>query len=126
MQDCLQDGFSCFQYADDTTVLHYATPKEIIVCVDKMKKTLNSIKSSGADSNMLLNKIETKEMVITTTHMSKMHNFDGYTPPVTLKNKAVDRVDKFKLLGTLVRTLNGQRLLETEAGARNEEISLKS
>lgn len=65
-------------------------------------------------------------MVITTKHMSKMHNFDGFTPPLTLKNKAVDRVDKFKLLGTLVRTLNGQRLLETEAGARNEEISLKS
>ena len=32
--------------------------------------------------------------------MSKMCNPDGYTPPLTLKDKTVDRVKKFKLLGT--------------------------
>ena len=56
MQDCLQDGSSCFQYADDTMVLHHPTPKDFDV--------------------------------------------DGYTPPLTLKDKTVDRVEKFKLLGT--------------------------
>ena len=100
MQDCLQGGSSCFQCTDDTTVLHYATPKDINVCVDKMKKTLSSIESWAADSNLLLNETKTKQVVITNKHMSKMHNFDGYTPPLTLKNKAVDRVEKFKLLGT--------------------------
>ena len=56
MQDCLQDDSSCFQYADDTMVLHHPTPKDFDV--------------------------------------------DGYTPPLTLKDKTVDRVEKFKLLGT--------------------------
>ena len=56
MQDCLQDGSSCFQYADDTMVLHHPTPEDFDV--------------------------------------------DGYTPPLTLKDKTVDRVEKFKLLGT--------------------------
>lgn len=70
MQDCLQAGSSCFQYADDTTVLHYATPKDIIVGVDKMKKTLSSIESWAADSNLLLNETKTKQMVITTKRMS--------------------------------------------------------
>jgi len=100
MQDCLQDGCSCFQYADDTTVLHHATPKNFDVCVDKMKKTLSSIESWAADSNLLLNETKTKQMIITTKQMSKVHNLDGYTPPLTLKDKTVDRVEKFKLLGT--------------------------
>ena len=56
MRDCLQDGSSCFQYADDTMVLHHPTPEDFDV--------------------------------------------DGYTPPLTLKDKTVDRVEKFKLLGT--------------------------
>ena len=98
MQDCLQDGFSCFQYTDDTTVLHHATPKDLDVCVDKMKKTLSSIKSWAADNNLLLNETDTKHMVISTKQMSKMRNPDGYTPPLTLKDKTVDRVKKFKLL----------------------------
>ena len=39
-------------------------------------------------------------MVIATKHMSKVHNRDGYTPSLTLKDKTVHRVEKFKLLGT--------------------------
>ena len=98
MQDCLKDGSSCFQYTDDTTVLHHATPKDLDVCVDKMKKTLSSIKSWAADNNLLLNETDTKHTVISTKQMSKMRNPDGYTPPLTLKDKTVDRVKKFKLL----------------------------
>ena len=100
MQDCLQDGSSCFQYTDETTVLHQATPKDLDVCVDKVKKTLSSVKSWAADNNLLLNETKTKHMVISTKQMSKMRNPDGYTPPLTLKDKTVDRVKKFKLLGT--------------------------
>ena len=33
-QDCLKDGSSYSQYADDTTVLHHATLKDPDVCVD--------------------------------------------------------------------------------------------
>ena len=33
-QDCLKDGSSYFQYADDTTVLHHTTLKDPDVCVD--------------------------------------------------------------------------------------------
>ena len=95
LQDCLQDGSSCFPYADDTTVLHYATPKNFDVCVDEMEKTLTSIESWATDSKLLVN-----DMVITTKQMFKMHNFGGYTPPLTLKDKTVDRGEKLKLLAT--------------------------
>ena len=35
---------------------------------------------------------KTKRMIITTKQMFKVHNLDGYTPPLTLKDKTVDRV----------------------------------
>ena len=102
IQDCLKDGSSCFQYADDTTVRHHATPKDFDVCIDKMKKTLSSIDSwrQLVVNLLLIDETKTKQMVITTKLLSKVHNLDGYTPPLTLKDKTVDRVEKFKLLRT--------------------------
>ena len=34
--------------------------------------------------------------------MSRVHDLGDYTPPLSLKNKIVDRVDRFRLLGTLL------------------------
>ena len=65
-----------------------------------MKKTLSSIKPWAGDSNLLLNETKTKHMVISTKQMSKVRNLDEYTPPLTLKDKTVDRVKKLKLWGT--------------------------
>ena len=42
--------------------------------------------------------------------MSRVHDLGDYTPPLSLKNKIVDRVDRFRLLGTLL----GQDLKWTE------------
>ena len=35
--------------------------------------------------------------------MSRAHDLDDSTPPLSLKNKTVDKVERFKLLGTLLR-----------------------
>ena len=102
MQDCLRDGPTCFQYADDTTVLLHAPPKDLKDCVNRMNNTLQSIESWAADSNLLLNETKTKQMLVTTRQMSRVHDLNDYTPPLSLKNKTVDRVDRFKLLGTLL------------------------
>ena len=45
MQDCLKDGSTCFQYADDTTVLPHAPPKDLMDCVNRMNNTLQSIET---------------------------------------------------------------------------------
>ena len=103
MQDCLRDGSTCFQYADDTTVLLHAPPKDLKDCVNRMNNTLQSIESwAGADSNLLLNETKTKRMLVTSRQMSRAHDLNDYTPPLSLKNKTVIRVDRFKLLGTLL------------------------
>ena len=77
-------------------MLHHATPKDLDVCVDKMKNTLSSIKSWAADNNLLLNETWLfpasrclKCVILTDTlHLSPW------------KIRQSDRVKKFKLLGT--------------------------
>ena len=102
MQDCLKDGSTCFQYADDTTVLLHAPSKDLKDFVNRMNNTLQSMESWAADSNLLLNETKTKQMLVTTRQMSKVHDLGDYTPPLSLKNKIVDRVDRFRLLWTLL------------------------
>ena len=102
MQDCLKDGSTCFQYADDTTVLLHAPPKDLKDRVNRMNNTLQSIESWAADSNLLLTETETKRMLVTTRQMSRAHDLGDYTPPLSLKNKIVDRVDRFRSLRTLL------------------------
>lgn len=102
IQDFLKDGSTCFQYADDTTVLLHAPPKNLKDCVNRMNNTLQSIESWAADSNLLLNETKTKQMLVTTRQMSRVHDLGDYTPPLSLKHKTVDKVNRFKLLGTLL------------------------
>ena len=71
MQHCLKDGSTCFQYADDTTVLLHAPPKDLKDRVNRMNNTLQSIESWAADSNFLLNETKTKRMLVTTRQMSR-------------------------------------------------------
>ena len=41
-------------------------------------------------------------MLFTTRQMSRVRDLGDYTPPLSLKNKLVDRVDRLRLLGTLL------------------------
>lgn len=67
-----------------------------------MNNILQSIESWAADSNLLLNETNSKQMFLTTRQMSRVHDVGDYTPPLSLKNKLVDRVDRFRLLGTFL------------------------
>ena len=79
----------------------YSSIFERATCKIAYKMTLSSIESWAAGSNLLLtDETKTKQMVITTKQKSKVRNLDGYTPPLTLKDKTVGRVEKFKLLRT--------------------------
>jgi len=83
-------------------VLIHAPPKDLKDCVNRMNNTLQSIESWAADSNLLLNETKTEQMLVTTRQMSRAHDLNDYTPPLSLKNKTVDRIGRFKLLGTLL------------------------
>jgi len=67
-----------------------------------MNNILQSIESWAGDSNLLLNETKTKQMLVTIRQMSRVHDLGDYTPPLSLKNKLVNSVDRFRLLGTLL------------------------
>ena len=52
------------------------------------------------DLVLQISHLEFHRAQFSTKQISKMRNPDGYTPLLTLKDKTVDRVKKFKLLGT--------------------------
>ena len=111
MQNSIQDGFNCHRYADDTTVYQHYKPKCLQTRVQNMNENMNNLETWAISCNLLLNEKKTKQMIITTSQMSKVHNLSTYTPPITLKNKTVERVDNFKLLGRLFRHVTRHSLL---------------
>ena len=102
MRNSIQDGFNCHQYADDTTIYQHCKPKCLQTCILNMNENMNNLETWAGNCNLLLNEKKTKQMVIATWQTSRAHNLglSTYTPPIKLKNKCIERVDNFKLLGT--------------------------
>ena len=100
LEDCLQESCNCLQYADDTTIYQHSAPKNLNSCIQAMNENLQSIESWACRSNLLLNEKKTKQMLVTTPQMSRVHELGTLTPTLKLKDQILDRVDKFKLLGT--------------------------
>ena len=99
--DCtLSRKCPCFQYADDTTLYKHSTPKELSACEQEMKSAISSLEQWATGSNLLLNGKKTKQMLVTTQQMSRTHGLGEITPPLTVKDKTLERVRTFKLLGT--------------------------
>lgn len=42
MENCLHDGSTCLQYADDTTVYQHSTPKDLDNGIRKMNLSLHN------------------------------------------------------------------------------------
>ena len=101
MKNCVQDGCTCLQYADNTTVYQHSTPKDIDNGIRKMNSSLHSIETWTMDNNLLLIEKKTKQMIITTRQMSKVHNLDNIIMPHIIKGETLDRVHNFKLLRRL-------------------------
>ncbi|CAB3982878.1 Hypothetical predicted protein [Paramuricea clavata] len=98
----LQNDFTCrcFQYANDTTVYRSCTPKNLSQCVQEMNDNIQTLETWVTESNLLLNENKTKQMLISTRQMSRTHNLGDITPPLTIKNISLERVEHFKLLVT--------------------------
>ncbi|CAB4045337.1 Hypothetical predicted protein, partial [Paramuricea clavata] len=96
----LQNDFTCrcFQYADDTTVYRSCTPKNLSQYVQEMNDNMQTLETWATESNLLLNENKTKQMLISTRQMSRTHNLGDITPPLTIKNQSLERVENFKLL----------------------------
>ena len=72
MENCLQDGCICLQYADNTTVYQHSTPKDLDNGMRKMNLSLHNIQTWAMHNNLQLNERKTKQMIVTTRQMSKV------------------------------------------------------
>ena len=93
---------SCFQYADDTTLYDHCSPRDLSVYSNRMEATMSQLESWASESNLLMNGDKTKQMLLTTPQMSKVHNLEEFIPPLSVGGQAVEKVKTFKLLGTWI------------------------
>ena len=93
-------GCCCFQYADDTTVYNHCSPKDLRPGIQNITNTIRNLELWAADSNLLLNGEKTKQMLVTSPQMSRIHDLGEIVPPVVVKGRKLNRVKIFKLLGT--------------------------
>ena len=63
---------------------------------------MSQLESWASESNLLMNGNKTKQMLLTTSQMSKAHNLGEFTPTLSVGGKAVEKVKTFKLLGTWI------------------------
>jgi hypothetical protein len=67
-----------------------------------MEATMSQLESWASESNLLMNGDKTKQMLLTTPHMSKVHNLGEFIPSLSVGGQVVEKVKTFKLLGTWI------------------------
>ena len=68
---------SCYQYADDTTLYRHSVPSKIHECAKKLQDAMTVLENWATESNLALNEIKTKQMLIATSKMSRAHELDS-------------------------------------------------
>ena len=93
---------SCYQYtyADDTTLYRHSAPSKIHECAKKLQDAITVLENWAAESNLALNETKTKQMLLTTSKMSRVHGLDTVVPDIRVKAQTSEKVEEFKLLGT--------------------------
>ena len=86
---------SRYQYADDMTLYRHSLPLKINECTEKLQDAMTTL-----ESNLVLNEKKTKQMLITTLQMSRVHRLDAVVPNIKVKGQMLEKVKEFKLLGT--------------------------
>ena len=98
----LQDELSCFQYADDATILAHGRPNELSSLETALNEDLEKLVSWSSSTNLALNPKKTKVMVISTEQLSKQHSLQSYSPALKIREKDLQLERCSKLLGVIL------------------------
>ena len=82
------------------TLYRHSVPSKIHECAKKLQDAMTVLETWAVESNFALNGIKTKQMLITTTKMSRVHGLDTVVSDIRVKAQTLERVEEFKLLGT--------------------------
>ena len=100
LQDNLNNNsISCFQYADDTTLYKQSTVNELVQNVADFNNSLRNMASWSNKSNLALNPVKTKQMVLSTNQLARVHDLNNQTTQLEISNRQLERVSETKLLG---------------------------
>ena len=100
MQDNLNNNsISCFQYCDDTTLYKQSTINELVQNVTDFNNSLRNMASWSNKSNLALNPVKTKQMVLSTNQLARVHELNNHTIQLEILNRQLERVSETKLLG---------------------------
>ena len=101
LADHLVEGWSCHQYADDTTIYNSVKPKDLQKGVTKISDSLKNLVHWSDESKLAINNDKTKTMVVTTPQMTNYHFLQ--TPGIINislnNNKNLEVLETYKLLG---------------------------
>ncbi|CAB4002145.1 Hypothetical predicted protein, partial [Paramuricea clavata] len=110
---------SCYQYADDTTLYRHSVPSKIHECAKKLQDAMTVLENWAVESNLALNETKTKQMLITTSKMSRVHGLDTVVPDIRVKAQTLEKVEEFKLLGTWESAKKGESSSENEVESQS-------
>ena len=96
---CLNGNSSYLLYADDTTLLRHAKPKDLPKTVEEMQKELANITNWSEKRNLSLNALKTKTVLFSTSQLSRVRKLDDVAIQLTSNNKQLERVFHVKILG---------------------------
>ena len=99
LQDSLNNSISCYQYADDTTLYKQSTVNELVQNVADFNNSLRNMASWSYKSNLALNPVKTKQMVLSTNQLARVHDLKHQITQLEISNCQLERVSETKLLG---------------------------
>ena len=111
-------SISCFQYADDTSLHKQSTVHELVPNVADFNNSLRNMASGSNKSNLALNQVKTKQMVLSTNQLARVHNLNNQTIQLEISNRQLERVIETKFLGVkLQENLKWNDLVKDVANA---------
>jgi len=101
----LNDIHDCtaFQYADDTTFIKHCAPSDLDTTVGELNSTMRALEGWSSNSNLLLNAKKTKQMLISTDQMSRVHKLEDQVPQINANGEVLERVTLHKFLGVWIQ-----------------------
>ena len=109
MKNCVL-SFTCLQYEDDSTKYQHCKAKDIGYCANVLTSVLSNLPTWFSSNNLTFSAAKTKPMLCTTSQMGKLHGFEEDLVEFKCKDKTLENVNKFKLLGiTIVKKLNWKK-----------------
>ena len=68
----------------------HSEPSKIHECAKKLQNAMTVLENWAAESNLTLNETKTKQMLITTSKMSRVHGLDTVVPDIRVKAQTIE------------------------------------